>query len=201
MGLIITSAPTIEPVTVEQVKTGLRIDGYEEDLYIPSQIARARRWCENFCQRAFITQTLRYSFDDFANQSRKEVPVPGLIYLPRPRLIAISSITYVDYAGTTQTLSSTEYQSDTDAEPARVAPIYGGSWPTARNQLASIRITYTAGYGATAASVPDGIKQGIIALVGHYLENREATASGEPISSFVPVMRDILSEYIVHWYE
>lgn len=199
MGLLITSGPATEPVTVSEVKTALRIGGYDEDSHISNVIKRARAWCENLCERAFITQTIRYTIDDFVNQVPREAAVPGLIYLPRPRLIAVTGITYVDSSGTTQTLSSLLYQTDADAEPARIAPIYGGLWPTARNQLAAIRITYTAGYGA-ASAVPEGIKNGIIALVGHMLENREATANGEPLADFVPYMERLLSEFIVRRY-
>jgi uncharacterized phiE125 gp8 family phage protein len=95
------------------------------------------------------------------------------ILVPRPPLISVSSITYVDGNGTTQTLSAAAYKVDTDSEPGRITPAYGYCWPTTRAEINAIAITYVAGY-ATRAAVPASIKQAMLLLIGHWYENREA---------------------------
>jgi uncharacterized phiE125 gp8 family phage protein len=48
--------------------------------------------------------------------------------------------------------------------------------------LAGIKITYTAGYGATAATTPNRVKHAIMMLVGELYENREDTDKMQPYS-------------------
>jgi uncharacterized phiE125 gp8 family phage protein len=48
--------------------------------------------------------------------------------------------------------------------------------------LSGIKITYTAGYGATAATTPNRVKHAIMMLVGELYENREDTDKMQPYS-------------------
>jgi hypothetical protein len=59
---------------------------------------------------------------------------------------SVDSVTYVDGSGDTQTLDPSLYESDTISEPGRVCPVWGGSWPYARQQPNSVQVTFTAGY-------------------------------------------------------
>ncbi len=53
----VTSAPAVEPLTVAEAKAHLRVDHTSDDSYIESLIKAARVTCENFQNRAYITQT------------------------------------------------------------------------------------------------------------------------------------------------
>jgi uncharacterized phiE125 gp8 family phage protein len=91
-----------------------------------------------------------------------------------PPAATITSIVYTNSAGTAATWSATEYQLDATGFVGRLSPAYGYSWPSETlRELAGITITYTAGYGATAASVPEEIRHAIMMLVGELYENRE----------------------------
>lgn len=170
-GFRVSVAPAVEPVTVAEAKAHLRVTHNLDDTYIESLITAARQHVENATHRALITQTCVMTLDAF--------PVaPAAIELYRPRLIAVSSIAYIDSAGATKTWSSSDYVVDTQAEPGRVFPAYGEVYPTTQDRRAAVTITYTAGYGAAATAVPAAIKQAMFLLLRHWYDNRSAVALG-----------------------
>ncbi len=137
----------------------------DDDTYVSTLITTARKICENYQQRAYITRTYALSLDSW----------PCAPFdLPMAPAATITSIVYTNSAGTAATWSATEYQLDATGFVGRLAPAYGYSWPSETlRELAGITITYTAGYGATAASVPEEIRHAIMMLVGELYENRE----------------------------
>ena len=88
----------------------------------------------------------------------------------------MTTLEYIDTAGETQTLDSANYDVDTDAEPARIKPAYGLSWPSTRDVIQAVILTYKAGY-ASADDVPEDIKHAIKLLVGHWYVHRESVSS------------------------
>jgi uncharacterized phiE125 gp8 family phage protein len=100
---------------------------------------------------------------------------PAIIELTLPPLQSVDSIKYYDDDGALQTLSSSLYRvTGLDSWLAEIAPAYGETWPTVRNQLATIEITFTAGYGDELADVPSAIVHAIRQLVAHWYLNRSA---------------------------
>jgi uncharacterized phiE125 gp8 family phage protein len=89
----------------------------------------------------------------------------------------VQSIVYSDTNGASQTVASSDYVVSTFDEPGRIALANGKSWPSTLEQINAVRVDYTAGYGATADTVPEAIKQAMRMLVSHWYENREATVS------------------------
>lgn len=162
----VTTAPSVEPVTVAEAKTQLRIDGSSEDTLIGNYITVARQTLEVLMRRAFITQTITLKYDSF----------PTEILLPRPPAIAVTSIQYVDTDGATQTWSSSEYTVDSQIEPASIVPAYDEDYPNTRAEPNAVTVVYTAGYGTSTTDVPESIRLAIRLLVGSYYENREATS-------------------------
>ena len=150
MATTLITAPTSYPVTLEEVKTQLRVETNDDDGEIQSLIAQATSYVEKMTGRALITQTWNLVIDNFDTK----------IELPYPPLQSVSSITYQDLDNTTQTLSATNYTVDTDSEPGRVYQSYGGSYPAVYPDLNSVTVTFVCGYG-TANSVPEVFKQAI----------------------------------------
>ena len=73
------------------------------------------------------------------------------IRLPRPRCVSVTSITYVDLTGTTQTLPTDSYYVDSTSEPARIVPVPGMYWPYTQAYLpGSVQVTFVAGSYGTA---------------------------------------------------
>lgn len=135
-----------------------------------SKIKSARLEAETLTGRAFVTQTLRYTANRF--------PCKNVIYLPRPNLIAVSSIQYVDTNGDTQTWDSSNYGVSTGSLPGFVYLSYGKSWPSTRCQPDAVTITYTAGYGPARSDVPEDIKSLVKLILGDAWNIREAAITG-----------------------
>ncbi|HEX8323913.1 MAG TPA: head-tail connector protein [Tepidisphaeraceae bacterium] len=97
----------------------------------------------------------------------------GDITLPKPPVVAVQSVAYIDAAGNTQTLDPTAYRVGT-ARPGRLLVRPGRTWPeTARG--GAVTITFTAGHALN--NLPESLLHAVRLLVGHYFENREATST------------------------
>lgn len=165
LGLSLVTAPTVEPVLPADLMAHARIDYVESDL--AGYIAAARKWCETYTRRQFITATWRLTLDYFPC---------GCIEPPIAQLLTVSSITYIDTAGTSQAWSSSSYNVDVYSLPGRIEPVYGEVYPSTREQNNAVTVTFTAGYGAAASNVPDTVKTAIKLMAAHLYENREATS-------------------------
>lgn len=154
-------------VTLAEAKGHLRIITTTDDEYIARLILACTKAAEQFQNRTYLQQTRVMKFDRF----------PDIIRPLYPPLISVDSIQYVDTAGTTQTLTpaTTYYTVDTTLEPGRIIPAYGLTWPSTRDHINSVTLTYQAGYGA-AANVPSEIKWAVLLLIGHLFEHRESAS-------------------------
>ena len=161
----VTTAPTTEPVTLAEAKTHLRVDGSDEDTFIEGLIQAAREWCEDYERRAYITRTITAKFDRFYST----------IILPMPKIQSVTSVKYLDTAGTEQTLSTDYYDVDTYREPGAITLAYNKTWPTTRDINNAVEVVFVAGYG-DADDVPERVKCAIKLLIGHLYENRETTS-------------------------
>ena len=150
--LSVVTAPAVEPVTLETAKTHLRIDGTDDDAKVSSVIVSARQWVEQYLRRALISQSLKLTRDIWAEE----------MFLPRPPLRSVTSITYVDGDGVSQTASASIYDVDTASDPGRVLLGYEQEWPDIRAHQNAIAITYMAGYGTARADVPESIREAIL---------------------------------------
>lgn len=192
-----TTDAASEPITTSEAKTHLREDSSANDTYIDTLIAAARMQCEIFQRRSYINQTWTMALTGFPGSytpdSWHTTATDDLnIYLPYPPLSSVTSITYTDTDGGSNTLATSVYGVDTNSEPGRVYLKYDQSWPATRDlEDAAVRITYVAGYGATAASVPATIKHAIKLLVAWMYEYREPVISGTIIDE-VPGVKALL---------
>src|SRR4029077_18050283 len=88
--------------------------------------AAAREYGETVTHRAFITQTWDDVRDGFPGSDEA-------IWLPRPPLISVTSVTYIDTAGATQTWSASLYTviapAGPKASPGAIVPNYGQIFP------------------------------------------------------------------------
>jgi uncharacterized phiE125 gp8 family phage protein len=170
MPIKIITPPAAEPVTLTEAKAQCRVDISDDDTYIGTLITAARMYCEAIDWRAFMPQTIELWLEGF--------PCDDEIELPRPPLTSISKIEYYDTAGTARTLATTVYEADTISTPGAAHLKYNQVWPSdLLRDYNAVCVTYVAGY-ASAAAVPQTIKQAILLLVGHWYENREASLVG-----------------------
>lgn len=160
MTLRVITAPTTEPVSVETAKAYLRIDGTQDDALLAILVPAAREKGEQIARRAFTTQTLELTVDAW--------PANYVLKLLRPPVLSVTSVKYLDWTGAQSTWQL--YVVDTQS-----GRIVFNSFPGARLlRSGAITVRYIAGYGATAADVPQTIKQAILMLTAYWFENREA---------------------------
>lgn len=182
MGLVRTVEPVLEPATLQEVKTHARVVHTQEDVYIESLIRSARDYAEMFTRRAIITQTWALTLPGF----------PHFITLPSPPLQSVSSIQYVDQDGNTQTLSTDVYDVDTTVEPGRVVLKFNQSWPSTRDDIAAVTVTYVAGYGLLRTDVPDSYRHAIKFLAAHWFELREPVVVGTIVAKVPTSVESLL---------
>jgi uncharacterized phiE125 gp8 family phage protein len=157
--------PSAEPITLAEALTHLREtgDGGANDTYISSLITVARTTCEERTERTLITTPWSLKLDAF----------PDAIELARPPLIAVQSLQYLDEAGVLQTIDQADYVLDVQSEPGFLVPAPDVEWPDVQSgAINTVRVAFTAGYGATAASVPAPLRHWILCALTYLYENR-----------------------------
>lgn len=149
--------PAIEPVSLEEQKNYMRVDHSNDDTLITSLIKSSRRYLENYCNRAFITQTIIQIHDDGEHVIRLLLP-----------LQSITSVKIYDAEENEDTLTlNDDYYKNSKTGELRKA---NEKWPEAPSY---VEIIYKAGYGDNASDVPEGIRTAIKRLTAYLYERRE----------------------------
>ncbi len=125
---------------------------------------------EAYLGRALITRTLALDLAGF--------PAGPLVARPGP-VQAIQGIEYVARDGTTASIAA--YQTRTILEGAEIWPVPGQTWPLpAHDHVAPVTLTWRAGYGDTADTVPHAIRQGILRVAGGLYDGRAPDTPAVP---------------------
>ena len=181
MSLIVTVEPTIEPVTLTEIKNHLRIyDNTDSDTELTTLIKDGREYVESTTGRALITQTFELKLDGFEVCTK----------IPRPPLQSITSIQYQDGNNVTQTLAASNYTVDADSEPGRLVQSSSGTYPSTYDDLDAVTITFVAGYGSTAADVPEIFKRAIKLYVEKMFDM--------PVSAYADSLDNALESLLLH---
>lgn len=149
MGLTLFTAPTDEPINVEEAKLFAKIHGAADDTLVKALIKAVRIAGEAKSDRAFVTQTWDFFLDGFPEWELR---------VPKPPL---QSVTWVKYyapgESTLTTLSASDYLVSTAREPGIITPAVDEEWPATEDRVDAVQIRFVAGYGAPAA-VPEDIR-------------------------------------------
>jgi uncharacterized phiE125 gp8 family phage protein len=192
VSLTLVTAPALEPVSLADTKLHLRVDVADDDALIDSLIRAAREYVETFTHRALMPQIWDLKLDGF--------PSCGVIEFPKAPLVSVTSVTYLDTAGVSQTWSSALYTVDAPSGPmaraGRLVPIYGESFPSTRSIVNAVTVRFLAGYGATASValplVPASLKAAMKILVATwYGPGRQAVNIGNSVTP-IPMTVDAL---------
>ena len=165
---------------MRDLKQHLRIDVSDDDQYLESLIVAARRVAEDFARRAFMQRSMRLELSEFPLETGAR---SDHIKLPFPPLQSITSFEYLDTAGTFTTWSSSNYITDTTAEPGRVYRAYGVSWPSIRPQHNAVRITYVCGSATGASAVPENYKHAMRMICERFYDDRGDYVVGPGITA------------------
>lgn len=163
-----TVDPTTEPLTLAEVKAHLRIEEGDdtEDLYLLRLIQSAREYVEDYCGIALLPQTWQLTSDGFPCEFRLRPPVQS-----------VSSVSYVDAVGSTDTVASSVYRLDSKSWPGRLTTDYSQTWPTPLSTTNAVTVTYVTGYSA-ATSIPARLVQAMLMHIADQYEFRETDIIG-----------------------
>lgn len=170
MGLKQTAAPATPVVTVQEVKPhcGIDPDITADDLLLGVYVRSATSQVERRTGRQLITATWQLTLPG--------VPTSRCVRLPRPPLVAVTGITYLDTAGVTQTLGTSNYRTYGAADIHNAGGVYIHTPPTDIHidHPEALTITFICGYG-NGEDVPDMLRAAIMILVAGSYRDREPT--------------------------
>lgn len=186
MALVMTDAPEVEPVTVEEAKAHLKIDGAAEDVLIGSLILTSRLHIEAALSLALISQSWTYVRDCWPKRGRVELPLSPIQ--------SVDAVRVKDADGVAEIISSTRYLVDLASRPPRLV------WnkemgPQPGLPVGGIEIDFTAGFGAAPTSVPAPLKHAILMLVAHWYEHRDPVEIGSEATRIPDAVSDLIQPF------
>ena len=165
------TAPTVEPVTVADIRMQLRqaaddpnalinLSRPDDDSWITLRITAAREYAEGFLGYALTDAVYMLIVDAF---DTADLPVWAN---------SVTKVEYLDAAHAKQTLDPSLYYID----PYAQALYFEGTMPEISTRTSPIRIFFKGALTPTA--VPASVKQAIALTVAHWYTNREAASEG-----------------------
>lgn len=171
--------PAIEPVSVSELKSFLRITHEGDDALLTDMIKAARMFCENYTGKVFISRTFKIVFDRLNNNR--------IIPLAKGPLVSVSNVKTFDVDGNDVPISSDNYIIDTN----RIVMNDGANLRLPARDTRILEVNFTAGYGNAAADVPESIKQAILMKATYMYEQR----GDIPVSAPFDMIASLLKPY------
>lgn len=151
--LILYTPPASEPVSLDEVKLYLRLDGNEQDGLLSQLIVSVRQAAEKYLKRSLITQSWLLAFDNCA---------PTTVLLPKGPVQSVTSVKIVARDGGETILATTGYYLNAGREKLVFdTPPVGHI----------VEVLYVTGFGAPA-DVPESVKQGMLSHIADLFDRR-----------------------------
>jgi uncharacterized phiE125 gp8 family phage protein len=171
VSIALIQGPVAEPITLNDAKLQLGFGPMQDSDRAASQILNdklrafivaARQDCENWTNRAFITQRWILRRDSFPGHNlRYEWNGYPQIELPKPPFQSVESFQYIDVSGTPQTLTQDatfgtnptnpqygyQLERGSETQPGRLLPPFARPWPPTRMVPANVIVQFRCGYG------------------------------------------------------
>ena len=149
------SEPAVEPLSLSEVKTFLRIDHNNEDKLLNDIVKAALIVAEEQTGRSMITQSWRISYDDCP---------PQALDLTHGPIQSITSVKVIAEDGSETTIDSSHYHVNS------VQDLIFNTVPSGHQ----VQIDYVGGFGDAASDVPRDITQAMLMHIAHLYEHRDA---------------------------
>lgn len=177
----------VHPLTKRELLTGQTIDAlvsadelrthlftvYDDttDPFLDTLIAAATDYLETAMWRKFVQQKWRLYLSKW--------PADDEIHLPFGSVLSVEKVSWLDGDATDHVLTTDEYIPAIVGEEPMILPV--DNWPSGTLfDVDSIRIEFTAGYGAKE-NVPKMIKHAVLMLAAHWYETRETVIVGTTV--------------------
>lgn len=210
-GSSLTTAPALEPVTIEEARSQCRLTDSSEDGLLAGYLLAARHLAEERTGRVLVTQSWTETWDHrwphgHHHEHRPDAHHLGpysrrRIMLGKAPVQSVTSVQYFDTSGAQQTLDPTQYRFGMHKKIGVIEEAFGVCWPAVRCQIDTISVLYVAGY-ASPGQIPETIRQAILLLVEHFYANRGATVISMTRMSVseLPIGVDaLLASHVVPW--
>jgi hypothetical protein len=188
-----------EPVSLDDAKLHLRVDGTADDELIRSMITSARASCERRMQRSILPQSWALTQSSFRHPwfehnghllhgltfnadwyRARTHGSPDSIALPNPPIRSVTSVTYLNTALQRVTLDPSAYRLAVIGETLALLRPVGAQWPQTAREPDAVIVTYKAGW-ADPAQIPAPIISWIKLRIGALYDNREEFSAGQPV--------------------
>lgn len=183
-----TSNPSVATSILSTVKQHLRYTGSSEDTLIGTYIDAAFEQIEHRTNAQLLTATFEASLDCFPRLATCPLRLHGY------PLQSVQSITYQDDQEYDYTWDDTEYEVLVNRIPGIVRPKQRYMWPTPSRNVV---VSYTAGYGATWASLPITARHAVLLLAEHYFDQRAPVNIGNMVTAIPEGVESILMSLVV----
>ncbi len=174
MALKIVTEPDGEPITLEDIKSQLRLDIDDDDRWLRQRIKAARQFIEGQTRRRLRQCTYDY-YIDYGYPFYDGYP---RIDLPVNPVQSVTSIKYETGASPMPTLAADQYQVVDRNYGSFIVPAYGVTWPSVRNVPNALIVRFVAGDND---AIPEPLVTAMAMLVAHWYENRQAVEAKEMV--------------------
>tara|TARA_R110002033_G_scaffold13462_1_gene40130 strand:+ start:464 stop:1138 length:675 start_codon:yes stop_codon:yes gene_type:complete len=214
-GLTTTTSYTTDVVSTNEVKSALRIPDSDSthNTLIGTCRDVATKVVMEMLQRTLTKETLKLGLDAYPygyGSADDSLPytegitvgpymnrIGNAIYLPRPPLISVTHVKTFDDSNNATTVAASTYYVDSQSPIPRIILRTGQTWDNLLRVANAIEVTYEAGYGTAASTVPTPIKQAITVMAVNYFENPEPILKGESTSNVSGLISSLLRPYKV----
>lgn len=141
--------PAVAVLSLQEIKTHLRLDHAVEDEYLQNLIQTATEWVENYTGRALITQTWQKTI--YPGRDEMYVNCP---YLPFQGIVSAMSLTT---------------QGRVPIKPYQIL----GERVSFGWLSVPIEVAFRCGYGDRPLSVPAVLRHGVMLVAAHLYEHRD----------------------------
>lgn len=163
MTYALITPPAAEPLALADIKAHLRIDGTEEDGLLAGLIRVAREHLERATGLVLISQGWRLYLDDW--------PESGVLEISRGPVLSVEAVRSFDELGEENEVALAGHVLDGVRRPAR---LWLRERPAVRQAINGVEVDFTAGFGESAADVPDTLKRAMLVHAAHMYEFRGA---------------------------
>jgi len=169
----LSSAPALEPVSLTDAKSYMKVDYTDDDTMIEDVlIPAARQMVEKNMNRSLITQTLKAYYSQYTQK----------VMLPYSPIQTVVTVKRIDLnTSTTLTENTDFYVQGLDDKYLLMTSPYNlpqGHSPNDTLKGSQLQVEYTAGYGGAATDVPGIIREAIFKTIAFNYENRNEDEAG-----------------------
>lgn len=199
MGTKLITEPAVKAVSIDDVKSFLRITSTSENAIIDGFIEAATQFVERHTNRKLINQTWDYFLNQFPGTRRGQPWWDGVrqghkqtvlgqadfVELPFGPAQSITLVNTFDQDNNETTFSSSDYSLDDTNAPPRIILNDGSTWPTDLRTQHAIKIRAVYGYGAGPSQVPQDLVLAVKIIAAKMYETRGVCSDDELLDGTV----------------